>query len=525
MREFLLRLHEIACSRGRQAYLVGGFLRDFLLGRPSRDADVVVTGRGEEVARELAGTCGGSFVLLDPVRDVSRVVIKGPAGSCQVDVTGLGGGDLVSDLRRRDFTINALALPLAGFPAACPGEGGPPPAGPCLPGVLAASLIDPLGGLDDLRRGIIRACGPRSIEDDPLRALRAARLAGQLGFRIEPGTVRLIRAVPVPVSRVAPGRIWEEMVNIFLLPAARAVINLLERDLGILEQVLPEIALLRCPGQEGEGGWDRGLKALECLEETVRALEDSAAGAPAPGPLSGDPARQLVDYLNVPLTRARSRLPVLKLACLFYAAGGAEDRKAGGGAHPLPRTQSGGTCLPRGSRWPGSAPLAKILARRLRLAGREEALLAALLESWAVPFSLYGPCPPGGRALYHLFRRLGEETPGCLLLSLAAAAAGAVVPSEPAGYREFIFELLRRYFEEPELSGRIRPLLDGWEVMRLVGTGPSPLVGRLLEDLAAARAAGEVRNRQEAEEYILARARALRGERGGGEGSDLPARD
>ncbi|WP_027718471.1 CCA tRNA nucleotidyltransferase [Desulfovirgula thermocuniculi] len=512
MWEYLRRLHEIACSRGRQAYLVGGFLRDFLLGRPSRDADVVVTGRGEEVARELAGTCGGSFVLLDPVRDVSRVVIRGPAGSCQVDVTGLGDGDLVSDLRRRDFTINALALPLAGFPAACPGEGGPPPAGPFPPGGLPTSLIDPLGGLDDLRRGLIRACGPRSIEDDPLRALRAARLAGQLGFRIEPGTVRLIRAMPVPVSKAAPERIWEELVNIFLLPAARAIIDLLDRELGILEQALPEIALLRCPGQEGEGGWERGLKALECLEETVRALSGPGAGAPALVSLPGDPARQLAAYLNAPLTRARSRLPVLKLACLFHAAGGAEGREPGG-ACPSPCAR------------PVGAALAEALARRLRLAGREEGLLAALLEGYAEPLSLYGPCPPGGRAVYRFFRRLGDEAPGCLLLSLAAAAAGAVVPGEPAGYREFIFTLLRRYYEEPELSGRARPLLDGKEVMRLVRTGPSPLVGRLLEDLAAARAAGEVRNRQEAEEYVKARARALRGERGGGEGSDLPARD
>lgn len=499
MLEYLRRLHEIACSRGQQAYLVGGFLRDFLLGRPSRDVDLVVSGRGEEVARELARASGGSFVPLDPEHDISRVVISGAAGTCQFDITGLGDGDLISDLRRRDFTINALALPLGDFLAACPGEGegGPLPAGPFPPGGLLASLIDPLGGLDDLRRGLIRACGPRSIEDDPLRALRAARLTGQLGFCIEPGTVRLIRAMPVPVSKAAPERIWEELVNIFLLPAARAIIDLLDRELGVLEQIFPEIALMQ------QNVRAHGLKTLQCFEEIAGAVT-CGAGASAPLALPAGLMRlagQLAGYLTAPLTRTRSRLPVIKLACLFHNAGGLEARA----------TSDGERLTTRSSR-PACTPLADAIGRRLRLSSREVDLLGTLVQGHADAFLLYKSRPVSGREIYHFFRRLGDEVPGCLLLSLASIAASRLAAGalpEVLDYQEFIAVLLQRYFEDPALFSRSRPLLNGRDVLRLLNIKPSPLVGRLLEELAAARAAGEVQCREEAEEFIKAKAREL----------------
>ncbi len=498
--------------------------------------DLVVTGRGEELARALAGVVGGSYVLLDPEHDVSRVVINNHTGFCQFDITGLGDRDLAADLRRRDFTINAMALSLGDWLPYCSrtdffrapvflnthrnpaGSSGslPGPAGAAASAVLQAGLKDPLGGLGDLHRGIIRACSSRSIEDDPVRALRAARLAAQLGFRIEPRTVELIRTMSAPLSRVAPERILEELVHILLLSAAWKIIDLLDRELGILERIFPEINPMRHMEQNGHyvgNVWVHSLKTLRCFEAIVYllnpapggAMKDSLSGSgigdvlqlALPGRLAGP----VQDYLQTPVTRTRSRLPVLKLACLFHDIGKLETRAVG----------AGGRLTFYGHHTAG-ALLAAATGRRLRLSSREVDLLSRLVRGHMDPLFLYKSRPAGGRAVYRFFRRLGNETPGYLLLSLADIAssrlsAGAL--QEVREYRQFIAGLLQRYFEEPVLSGRSRPLLNGRDICSLLNIKPSPLVGRLLEELAAALAAGEVRGRQEAEEFIRTRGSQL----------------
>ncbi|MBE3587290.1 MAG: CCA tRNA nucleotidyltransferase [Thermoanaerobacteraceae bacterium] len=524
----LAKVNQLAWEQGQEAHLVGGFLRDLLLGRPSRDVDLVVSGRGEALARKLACAAGGSFVLLDPEHDVSRVVINNSTGFYQFDITGLGDRDLAADLRRRDFTINAMALPLEDFLLHClntdsltvpvflnshrysaePSRGPAGPAGAAA-AVMQAALIDPLGGLDDLRRSIIRACGPRSLEEDPLRALRAARLAGQLGFGIEPGTLDLIRNMPVTLSKAAPERILEELVQILLLPAAWAVIDLLDRVLGVLVQIFPEINPMRQMDQNGhhvDNVWVHSLKTLRCFEAIVGSLKpvpdgavkdnQSGAGMDIHQLLALPPALagQVNDYLRAPVTRTRSRLPVVKLACLFHDVGKLETRAVGaGGRYTFYNHHAAG------------APVAAAIGRRLRLSGREADLLSRLVRGHMDPLFLYKSRPVRGRAAYRFFRRLGDESPGCLLLSLAdiagsRLASGAV--KELLDYREFITSLLHRYGNEPVVAGRARPLLTGRDICRLLNIKPSPLVGRLLEELNAARAEGQVSTRQEAENFI-----------------------
>ena len=588
MFSLLEQLVQLARERGREVWLVGGFVRDLLLGRAGRDVDAAVSGRGAELARELAARTGGAFVPLDAAHDVSRVVCKTGEGVRQLDITGLGEAALRADLCRRDFTVNAMALPLAvcmrlpGMKAVLAGADAAGP-GAVSAGDLPAAdlLIDPLGGLADLRRGLIRACGPRSIADDPLRALRAARFAGRFGWRIEADTARSIRTASL--AGVAAERMQEELVLILMLPHAHRVMRMLDEELGVLEQLFPEIAPMRRMEQNGhhvDNVWEHCLKTLQCFEALLRescgpdgspgrgwndfdagsgeagsgvpqisvregnpagtlrpgAPEDpgrfepgrcgglrggrpeqtahsagAAPGPPARGEMGagGKPfpppgltlppaaAAPLAAYLEAPFTRARSRLPVLKLACLFHDVGKLTTRAmAADGRFTFYGHHTAG------------APVAASVARRLRLSRREEELLAALVRGHMDPLFLYKSRPVSGRAAYRFFRRLGDEVPGCLLLSLADIASSrlaAGAAAEAADYRDFIAGMLARYFKEPALSGRTRPLLDGREICRLLGIPPSPSVGRLLEELAAARAAGEVRNRQEAAEWLRIR--------------------
>ena len=151
-------------------WLVGGALRDALLGQAVDELDVAVPAGALTLGRALADALPGSgFVVLDERRGTCRVV-----SDLQIDIAALRAPTLADDLRGRDFTVNALAVSLHDLVA-----------------TGSASVEDSTGGLDDLSARIVRVCGPRSLSDDPLRALRAARLAIRPGWSLHPTTEAL----------------------------------------------------------------------------------------------------------------------------------------------------------------------------------------------------------------------------------------------------------------------------------------------------------------------------------------------
>ncbi len=151
MNNKLKSINEMISAAGSRGYIVGGWLRDKLLGRSPGDVDLVV-----EVAAdvpepewpEVAQVLNGTLVVLDEQRGLYRLVLPAGDGKLQVDFDVVAGGTLCANLKRRDFTINALALPLSA------GLGGE---------LNEGQVVDPLGGLANLRAGLIRACGPDVI--------------------------------------------------------------------------------------------------------------------------------------------------------------------------------------------------------------------------------------------------------------------------------------------------------------------------------------------------------------------------
>lgn len=168
------------------AYLVGGAVRDAILGRRSEylDLDFVMPSGAVQTARAIANRCKAGFVLLDAERQIARVVFK----QATADFAQQEGPSLETDLQRRDFTVNAIAYnPFTG------------------------ELIDPLGGCADLQRMLLRMVQAANLEDDPLRLLRAYRQAAQLGFTIDPDTRLVIRACVPQLSQVAAERVRVEL--------------------------------------------------------------------------------------------------------------------------------------------------------------------------------------------------------------------------------------------------------------------------------------------------------------------------
>lgn len=169
----------------KSAYLVGGAVRDALLQRKGTylDLDFVVPEKSIETAQQIARYYRVGFVVLDEGRQIARVVF--PQGT--LDFALQEGATLDKDLRRRDFTINAIAYNLR-----------------------QQQAIDPLGGIEDLQRGMIRMVSPENLKDDPLRLLRAYRQAAQLGFQIDPDTREQIRLLAPLIKNIAAERVQSE---------------------------------------------------------------------------------------------------------------------------------------------------------------------------------------------------------------------------------------------------------------------------------------------------------------------------
>ena len=190
-----------------QAYLVGGAVRDLYLGIPIHDLDFALSIDPIPAAKLVADRLGGAFFVLDPDRETARVILKDENNQrIMVDFTLFQGIDIKTDLSARDFTITSMAL-----------GNGPD-----------AKVIDPYGGVQDLKDGVLRATTEHSLADDPLRCLRAVRLAAQFGLRILPETKDQIRKNGSGISGISPERIRDELFRILDGPKQAAAFQALE---------------------------------------------------------------------------------------------------------------------------------------------------------------------------------------------------------------------------------------------------------------------------------------------------------
>ena len=195
--ELLVKVARRLVADGAEGWLVGGAIRDTLLGRPGPpEIDLLVPDDPFGFAQRVAAALGGSFVALDEDRRIARIVVGEGGERREIDVAGLRAPSVPEDLGRRDFTVNALAVSLKDL--------APPTARPL-------EVLDPTGGLEDLRARLVRAPAPGVLDDDPLRLLRAVRLAAELDFSIEGKTREAITERAECLAEVAGERVREEL--------------------------------------------------------------------------------------------------------------------------------------------------------------------------------------------------------------------------------------------------------------------------------------------------------------------------
>ncbi len=446
-----------------ESYLVGGSVRDRLLGRDlTADVDLAVVGNAGALARSFADAEGGAFYLMDAEHDVARAVF----GSQHVDFARLRG-DLRSDLGTRDFTINAMARRISD-------ERG---------NAVDEPVVDPFSGLADLDARRIRAVSDRVFRDDPVRLLRATRIAGELGLEIEPQTAATIRRDAALIANASMERARDELFKILVLPGAAALIRNLD-GLGIAGSLLPEVAALKEQLQSEPHAYNAYEHTVCTLQELVNIQERQYTEFADRGLVADLHAHQAQ---IVSADRARGTL--LRLTAILHDIG-----------KPATRSTEGAKVHFYGHGAQG-AQLAEQVFRRLRLSNDEFKIAARTIEHHLRPAELARGGAVTNRAIYRFFRDTGDAGVDVTILALAdwrAKYAAARDDPRDAQLRAVAVTLLDRYFRAPEVVVHPPLLVDGRTLMRTLAVGPGPQVGQLLEAIREAQAAGQITTAQQA---------------------------
>jgi len=468
---------------------VGGAPRNALLGLDSVDYDFVVQEGARNIARKVANLLNGHYYDLDRERDTGRVLlIDDEQRTLILDFARIRGEDIEEDLQTRDFTINALAIEIQKF----------------------GNIIDPTGGLQDLKDKVLRICSADAIEDDPIRALRAVRFAVQYGFSLNPNTLSALQRNPESINTVSIERLRDEIFRIFDLPFPGKALRLLDH-LGIISPVFPELDGLRGlaqPKPHEFPAWEHTLSVIDHLGNILAGLgrqhDVETASEMVIGEITYRLGRfrdEINDDLDVELSYGRKIRQLIYFGALFHDAGKPacykmfDDRIRFLGHEKV------------------SSELVISRATHLKLSNREIQWLEDFVKNHMRPGLLEREAKVTRRAIYRFIRSAKDTCVGVVLLSLADLLGKRTPPINQELLKirvDIARTLLEATFESPHNSFSPNPLLRGDEITRELGIEPGPEIGQLLEALTEAQVTQEVRTKAEAYEFIRARYRMLK---------------
>ena len=442
-------------------WMVGGVVRDLLLGRAITDVDLVTTEDPASVARVVASAAGGPAFPLSEEFGAWRVISD--AGFV-CDVSPLQGGTIEEDLGKRDFSVNAMAMTLT----------------------LPAHLVDPHAGRADLDAGVLRVLGEHSYRDDALRPLRLVRLATELSLVPDPETERLTQAYAGRVPETSPERIWAELRRLVIAERVLDGLELANR-LGLTAAVLPELDHMRGVEQSHFHHLDVYGHTLEVLREQ---LELEAGLERVFGELTPD----LRSVLDEPLADELTRMQALRFGALFHDM-----------AKPATRRE-----LPDGrvsfiGHDAEGEELVKGLCRRLRTSEKLASFLGGVTRHHLVLGFLVHQRPLERRAIYRYLRTCEPVEIEVTVLSCAdrRATRGKNAEAAIANHLDLAYEIMG-----PALvwrrEGAPQVPLRGDELARELGIERGPQLGRLLEAVREAVFAGDVQDRDQAVGYARA---------------------
>lgn len=499
----LTRAAEFMTARGITVYVVGGAVRDRLLSRPERpgggpgDIDLLLTSPVVDLVDEIAEETDASAVVIDEERGFVRLINQSDERKW-LDLS-VFDGDLEADLARRDFAINAMAVPLDEWLALEPDAH------------IEDTVVDPHGGMSDLRQRVVRETSPGNLLDDPVRIFRAIRFATQLEFEIEGGTASIIRDNGHLVGDASPERVRDEFFA--MMASHRPEFGIRELDrLGLLDLLLPELTLGRDFEQPREHYYSVMEHQLHALGFATRLVDPEIRSA---DPLLNDLpwGSQFDDYLLEIVGNGQTRGTLLKIVAMLHDIGKPETKTVD---PPTPDRPNGRirflTHDELGSR------MVSDLLTRFRCSRHTIAHASLMIEKHMRPGQMSANhAPPSDRAIFRFFRDVSPVAVDTVLLNLCdylSARGPRLNDSEFQRFLGLLSDILSRGLK-PEPERYTEDLLvDGYQVQERYGLQPGPEIGRLLGALRDAESSGVVRTKAEAFELLarlLGRAASRRG--------------
>ena len=445
-----------------RAWVVGGAVRDRLLQRPVDDVDLVLDGDVRAAARHLAVGVGGPAFPLSDAFGGWRVI--GPRRDWHVDLVPLRGGSIEADVALRDFTVNAIAEPLAGGP-----------------------LVDPHDGTGDLARRRLRMVAPRAFADDPVRVLRLARFACELDLEPDRDTIAAAREQAPAAAGVAQERVWAELVRVVAVDAVLDGLGLMDR-LGLLDAVLPELVA-------GRGMAQNRFHHLDVYDHTLAALQAAVALQARPATLVGEEhAARVSALLAEPLAEGLTRGVALRLGALLHdiAKPATRGLLADGRVTFIGHDTAG-------------AEMAQGILARLTASGRTQAHVSALTRHHLRLGFLVHEQPLGRRTVHRYLSACDPVAADVTLLTVCDRVAtrgenaGPAIAAHLSLARAVLGDALDWQAAPPRA-----PLVRGDVLARALGITPGPRLGTLLAAVAEARWAGEISTPDEAIALALA---------------------
>ncbi|MDR0953215.1 MAG: HD domain-containing protein [Elusimicrobiota bacterium] len=490
-------LSKLIYKAAPQAFYVGGVLRDSLLKKYSGDIDLALPREQvKPAATALAKTLKASVFEMDSNFCVWRLTTK---GGLQIDLSALVGKDIKEDLKRRDFTINALAYPTQKLPL-IKTKKSKGKTEFLLTNLKKDFLLDLNNGVKDLKLKKIRHNAKAVFEEDPLRLLRALRVAAELKFSITPATLKIIKQNAALINQSAGERLQEELKRLFRADGARQNIELLDKA-GLLFALLPEIEKQKHCAEVyyGKGGvFTHTMLVVERAEYLLNHLKEA-----------------FPKYHKKLAAFAPDKALFIMAALLHDIAKPATAKKIKGRLRFFHHEEKG-------------AAMAEVFLKQLKYSTAEQKLIYKMIFYHLRPSNLASNEIITDKGVYKFFKELGDSAIPMLLLCwadytsyvspvqvrrLMRQTERPIMSIEEAKLKANIGKTLRhlqvlnflfnKYFNETKKIILPRGLIDGRDIMATLKIPPSPKVGEILEQAIFAQIEGKIDSKTSALEWLL----------------------
>ena len=459
---------DAALKAGIGSYIVGGALRDVLLGRKPKDIDFVPEEAGScrALAELFVRYVGGTLVEFHSHGDIYRVI----HGDHNYDFTELQGPDIQADLRRRDFTINSLGLCLNETVDFCS---------------HSLDIIDPVGGINDLEAKVLKISNPGVFDDDPLRILRFFRIAYKLGFEMDSFSYRMIPQKIDGLQRVSPERIRDELMQLMSFTGTAKALEAME-GIGLLTWLFPALVVTK-------GFPQNDYHHLDVFSHTLAAIGELENPGLFEDPRLKPFAGRIIAHINSAFSTGRLRFSLMKLAMLLHDIGKPDSvsQDENGRIHFIGHEKI-------------SAHIAKEYFSALRFSKREMSYMLLLVDGHMRPGQIHLESNNLHKQVYRYFREFGDAGVDMAIFSLAdrLAARGPDVTREMVDAEYGICaELLDTFFNRAQLIARPPKLISGRTLIDELGVQPGPRIGILLDRIEEAQVDGRITDAAGAEAY------------------------